>query len=437
MKIDTVVLLLCLSVTRAQGDLTGGPENDTKNSLGEPQTEGCMCDAAIQFILTELRALRDMVVAQKVELSVTQRHVEEMRRDNAAQAADLVTLKARLTASEGEVKDLHTENSALEARLSLSERHVEELKAFDAAQAADLVTLKARLTASEGEVKDLHTENSALEARLSLSEHHVEELKAFDAVQAADLDTLKARLTASEGEVKDLHTENSALEARLSLIERHVEELKAENEALEARLSLSEHHVEELKAFDAVQAADLVTLKARLTASEGEVKDLQTKNSALETRLSLSECHVEELKAENEGRPKVAFYTALTDSGHVGPFNTDTSLVYSKVFTNIGNAYSPVTGVFTAPVRGVYYFRFTAADNRCSGSIGIHMHKNDLLIMGNYALTNDRHRKYVVNAVTLELEQGDMIMMRLPSGHGLTDNSSNHNTFSGFLLFPM
>ncbi|XP_062321830.1 uncharacterized protein LOC134023599 isoform X10 [Osmerus eperlanus] len=388
MKIDTVVLLLCLSVTRAQGDLTGGPENDTKNSLGEPQTEGCMCDAAIQFILTELRALRDMVVAQKVELSVTQRHVEEMRRDNAAQAADLVTLKARLTASEGEVKDLHTENSALEARLSLSERHVEELKAFDAAQAADLVTLKARLTASEGEVKDLHTENSALEARLSLSEHHVEELKAFDAVQAADLDTLKARLTASEGEVKDLHTENSALEARLSL---------------------SEHHVEELKAFDA----------------------------ALETRLSLSECHVEELKAENEGRPKVAFYTALTDSGHVGPFNTDTSLVYSKVFTNIGNAYSPVTGVFTAPVRGVYYFRFTAADNRCSGSIGIHMHKNDLLIMGNYALTNDRHRKYVVNAVTLELEQGDMIMMRLPSGHGLTDNSSNHNTFSGFLLFPM
>ena len=31
--------------------------------------------------------------------------------DLKGQAADLVTLKARLTASEGEVKDLHTENS--------------------------------------------------------------------------------------------------------------------------------------------------------------------------------------------------------------------------------------------------------------------------------------------------------------------------------------
>ncbi|XP_062321861.1 uncharacterized protein LOC134023611 isoform X9 [Osmerus eperlanus] len=286
MKIDTVVLLLCLSVTQAQGDLTGGPENDTKNSLGEPQTGGCVSDGAI---LTELRALRDMVVEQKDQLSVykdqlsvTQRHVEEMRRDNAA-----------------------------------------------------------------------------LGTRLSLSEHHVEELK-------------------------------------------------AENEALEARLSIGERHVEELKAFDA----------------------------ALEARLSLSEHHVEELKAENEGRPKVAFYTALINSGTVGPFNTETPLVYSKVFTNIGNAYSPVTGVFTAPVRGVYYFRFTAADLRSSGRIGIQMYKNDLQIMFNLAI-NDSNFRYAVNAVTLELEQGDMIMMRLPSGYGLFDDSNNHNTFSGFLLFPM
>ena len=80
MKIDTVVLLLCLSVTRAQGDGTGGPENDTKNSLGEPQPGGHGSDDAI---LTELRALRDMVVEQKVELRVTQSQVEEMRRDNA------------------------------------------------------------------------------------------------------------------------------------------------------------------------------------------------------------------------------------------------------------------------------------------------------------------------------------------------------------------
>ena len=65
------------------------------------------------------------------------------------------------------------------------------------------------------------------------------------------------------------------------------------------------------------------------------------------------------------------------------------------------------------------------------------MYKNDLKIMWNYTYNTDGQLKYMSNAVTLELEQGDTIMMRLPSGWGVFDSSENHNTFSGFLLFPM
>lgn len=43
-------------------------------------------------------------------------------------------------------------------------------------------------------------------------------------------------------------------------------------------------------------------------------------------------------------KPKVAFYTGLTNAGNVGPFNTEITLKYSNVHTNIGNAYNPATG---------------------------------------------------------------------------------------------
>ncbi|XP_067084394.1 cerebellin-1-like [Osmerus mordax] len=248
--------------------------------------------------------------------------------------------------------------------------------------------------------------------------------------QKVERTNMENRMTASQGQVEELKTEVVDQRVQLSVTQTQLQFFKDQ-------LSVTQSQVEEMRRENTAQAADIVTLKTRLTASEGEGKDLQTENLALEARLSLSERHVEELKAENEGRPKVAFYTALTDSGAVGPYRTDTPLVYSKVFTNIGNPYSPVTGVFTAPVRGVYYFRFTAADHRNSETIGVYMYKNDLRIMFNSGYNTSGQWRYVANAVTLELEQGDRIMMHLPRGRCLYDNSDNYNTFSGFLLFPM
>nr|XP_046181055.1 uncharacterized protein LOC124011643 isoform X1 [Oncorhynchus gorbuscha] len=200
--------------------------------------------------------------------------------------------------------------------------------------------------------------------------------------------------------------------------------LESENAAMGARLSASEREVEELQRMNAA-------LEARVTDSENG-------NTALEARLNASEGMVEKLRRENADRPKVAFSAGLTNDGHVGPFNSITTLVYRRVITNIGKAYNPNTGVFTAPVRGLYYIRFTAMGLKGPPSIDAHIYHNDKSVMFNHQNNDNGRNRFLSNALTLELEAGDVVYMRLPVNQELYDEkSSNYSTFSGFLLFPM
>uniref|UniRef100_A0A4W5MJU0 C1q domain-containing protein n=1 Tax=Hucho hucho TaxID=62062 RepID=A0A4W5MJU0_9TELE len=122
--------------------------------------------------------------------------------------------------------------------------------------------------------------------------------------------------------------------------------------------------------------------KNSLTAYVSIISDKAAELSAMWARVTAREREVEELKRENGDRPKLAFSAGLT-SGFVGPFNTETTLVYTRVITNIGQAYTPTTGIFTAPVRGVYNFRFRACNR------------------------DDLNLRCTSNGVIMQLEKGD------------------------------
>uniref|UniRef100_A0A8C7NUY0 C1q domain-containing protein n=1 Tax=Oncorhynchus mykiss TaxID=8022 RepID=A0A8C7NUY0_ONCMY len=246
--------------------------------------------------------------------------------------------------------------------------------------------------------------------------------------QSEKLRNMEVRATASEAEAKEQRNTVTDLRVELMLTKNKVEEVEKENADLTAGLSGSKSRVEELQTKNQL-GLNLSAMGDRVTASEAE-------NAALETKLSASESQVEELKRATADRPKVAFSAGLTDSGTVGPFVAETTLVYTKIFSNIGKAYNPATGVFTAPVRGLYYISFTAMSVQTSFYFYAYMYKNGQKIMYSQGY-NAGGYETLSNGVCLELEEGDVVYMRIPASNRLYDNSNNHNIFSGFLLFTV
>ncbi|XP_021481777.1 complement C1q-like protein 2 [Oncorhynchus mykiss] len=185
------------------------------------------------------------------------------------------------------------------------------------------------------------------------------------------------------------------------------------------------------------QRAELSRTMTELRDTKTQVEVLKTENSVMGSRLMRSEGQLEALKTENAERPKVAFSTSLGKTGHQGPFNTATTVVYKNIFTNTGEHYNQATGIFTAPVRGVYYFSFTMGDFLQSTVMGLSLFKNEQLIIHSGEVGDHQQFRNASNAVILQLEVGDVVFMQLPANYRIYDDSNHRNTFIGILLFPV
>ncbi|XP_063068962.1 heavy metal-binding protein HIP-like [Engraulis encrasicolus] len=234
------------------------------------------------------------------------------------------------------------------------------------------------------------------------------------------VEDLNVTLRQTQEDVKVLEADNTVMKTKLAVSEVEVTNLKKENGELKTRLE-----------------TEITHLKMANTATVTEIEEQEQELTAVKTKLEGIETEVDHLQKEIKLAPKVAFSAGLTDSGEIQAGNTDLNLVFTKIITDVGHAYSSTTGFFTAPVRGVYYFRFTVMDRLHSRWMITYMCKNEQKKMGLSDYDTDGQHSYLSSGLTLELEVGDVVNMIIPAGHILFDSANNHSTFSGFLLFPL
>ncbi|XP_031701649.1 cerebellin-2-like [Anarrhichthys ocellatus] len=226
------------------------------------------------------------------------------------------------------------------------------------------------------------------------------------------------------------------LTARVTAAESIVEALEIKNTAMEARMTAAESLAEELQMENDVQAAELAVVQQKL--------------STLQRRLTVVEHHVEEVEKQQEGQDaalqelqnsnkvgKVAFSASLLTSGEGNTGSSEyVPLTFKNVFTNIGNHYDPNTGYFTAPVRGVYYFRFTGHVAHTDRSMIMRLVKNGrfMVTAADRSTTSTDLEDNASNGIALQLEVGDAVSVQINGS--VWDDQYHRTTFSGFLLFP-
>ncbi|XP_063076073.1 complement C1q-like protein 2 [Engraulis encrasicolus] len=177
-------------------------------------------------------------------------------------------------------------------------------------------------------------------------------------------------------------------------------------------------------------------LQAMVEDQEVVIKELTEKQNEQASAVGVVGGQVEELRRDREAS-RVSFSAALGD-GYYGPFDVATPLVFKNVITNVGSAYNVNTGVFTAPVRGVYHFvLFVFGDAHASNPTGASLHHNGKHVVIAYDAQVNGHHVKPANGASLLLEVGDVVQVKLWPKGWVRDNANGHTTFSGHLLFTM
>ncbi|KAK5876521.1 hypothetical protein CesoFtcFv8_025866 [Champsocephalus esox] len=174
----------------------------------------------------------------------------------------------------------------------------------------------------------------------------------------------------------------------------------------------------------------MATVQANLHAYKTQAEDLMKINLAQDEKLNAL------AGASSAVTAKMAFTAALGSTA--GPVEKDMPLKYQRILSNIGSGYNPATGIFTAMVRGMYYFSYTMYNNNFGQPNSVlSLMMNTQKIVSTWDTEGEDSHDSATNGAVVQLEAGDSVFVQLYAHRVLYDDGNYFNTFSGFLLFTL
>lgn len=360
--------------------------------------------------------------------------------------SDITALKILLTNLSSALNDL-------ESRKAQGEMEFQQSKAELEKHQEDIATLKKEVHKLVRHKEFVGGNFSVIEKKLDTTEKELREKKAkledLETETEAAFNDTQRLLSQYRSELSNFNTAARELEVKVedklnvtkTELETKLDKIQRDNNDFSAKLNTQKAHVEKFmketnSKFKNVDGR-LKEQKMEVEQQRDDIGQLKNNTAELTNRLDVDNAEQKKLKQETkriaaQANTKVAFSARITASADVftGPATTHNTLIFNKLFTNVGNAYNCSTGIFTAPVKGVYHFTFMTFgyNSYTSGAILV---KNGHYQVSTWEFKGTDISDTTSNTVILEMEVNDTVKIILWKG-----GKVHTSVFSGFLVFP-